>query len=156
MSSHTLYTVRNFVRRFLPKHGKKLGQKVASVRWGNSLPIFGSRFHHTMIKQISIVETWWNRVPNVSRMFHHLMEATFWPSFFTMFWWNVEKKNSNSYTQLRDFLLLVNYPWTSRQIIEVLPVNFCLNGLSTVRILLWTSYITFFFFWNCAVDLEKN
>ena len=65
MSSHTLYTVRNFVRRFLPKHGKKLGQKVASVRWGNSLPIFGSRFHHTMIKQISIVETWWNRVPNV-------------------------------------------------------------------------------------------
>ena len=41
-----------------PKHDKKFGQKVASVRWGNSLPIFDSRFHHTMIKQISVVETW--------------------------------------------------------------------------------------------------
>ena len=74
------------------KHGKKLGEKVSSARWYNGLLIFGSRFHHSMIKPISTVETWWNRVWNVGRMFQHLMETAFFAQFFNIFWWNYELK----------------------------------------------------------------
>ena len=55
---------------------KNSGQKVASVRWWDNLPTFVSRFHgETNFNS-------WNMVkprPNVGRMFHHLMEASFWP-----------------------------------------------------------------------------
>ena len=65
-----------------PKHGKNLLQKVVSVRSWNCPPMFGSKFPHTTVKSIAVVETWWTLLPNIGRMFHHLMEATFWPSFY--------------------------------------------------------------------------
>ena len=66
------------------KHGRKLNQEITSVRWRNSLGL------HTIIKQISAVGTWRNRVPNVGRMFHHFIQL--FVQFLTIFWQNDELK----------------------------------------------------------------
>ena len=95
--------------KILPKHGKKLGQRVASIRWWNRLPIFCSRFHHSMIKQISIVETRWNRVPNIGRLLHHLTESTFWPSSFLPCFGEMLNKIFNSIRQPLNFLFTHNF-----------------------------------------------
>ena len=73
----------------LLKHGKKLGQKVVSVWWWPTfyqiLPTFGTPFHHASAIQIFFYHVIVKFRPNIGRLFDHLTEATFRPSFLPCF-----------------------------------------------------------------------
>ena len=56
--SFVRYAVRNISLSIHLEHGKRLSQVADSIKRRNSLPIFGTRLHHTIIKQISIAEAW--------------------------------------------------------------------------------------------------
>ena len=79
-----IYTVRNLAQRFT-KIWYKLGQKVASIKWWNIKPTFGTRFHHVSTIEIRFSMVWWNLEPNIGRRLHHFTEVTFWSSFLPYF-----------------------------------------------------------------------